>query len=265
MNKLPEITEDENIGENLDEETEMVVIQEDLSEPLDYDAPLDRIFMDKPTNGKKVTVSNNKRRIKVDKVDIPLGLPPGFSGHKKEDFIPMELTHGVKKPKAKKPITEKQKAHLDKIRKLALEKRRSNAREKKGLGKEVKEVKEILPKEEEKVQEEEPILEKVEEVIDYKKEKELLQNQKYLERLEARRRKIELRIIKEEEEEEARFKQEERDRVENEYFNKFVKNMDKYNYIKKTQQAQEVEKKVNKKIPDILETNDNPFKNIFEW
>ena len=41
--------------------------------------------------------------------------------------------------------------------------------------------------------------------------------------------------------------------------------MDKYNYIKKTQQAQEVEKKVNKKIPDILETNDNPFKNIFEW
>ena len=237
MDLLPKIDEVEKV-EDLSKEPEIVVIDEDLSKVVDYDAPLDKIFINKPTNGKKVKISGNKKRVVVEKPNIIGGLPEGFAGHEPEE----------KPVKKKKVLTEKQKAHLDKIRVLAYQKRLDNIEKKKQKKESLEEKKEPEPQPQEEAE--------------MKPDKKTIQEQKYLDRMEARRKKIEQRIIEEELQEELNLKELERQKQENEYFEKFVKNMDKYNYIKKKTQihepAQEIPEIINKK-------NDNPYKDIFNW
>lgn len=236
MNLLPTIDEVEE-KQDLTKEPEVVVIDEDLSKVVDYDAPLDRIFVEKPTNGKKISISSNKKRVVIDPPPVITGgLPPGFAGHEPE----------VEKPVKKKRVqSEKQKAHLERIRILAYEKRMENKKKKEKI--------EIQSEEEKK--EPEPVAE-------VKPDKKTIQEQKYLDRMEKRRLKVEQRIIEEEKEEELKLLELDRQKQENEYFEKFVKNMDKYNYLKQKNEP----KQESKPVPKILNTqNNNPYKNIFDW
>ena len=104
---------------------------------------------------------------------------------------------------------------------------------------------------------EEPVVE-----LEVKPDKKTIQEQKYLDRMEKRRLKVEQRIIEEEKDEELKLLELDRQKQENEYFEKFVKNMDKYNYLKQKDEP----KQESKPVPKILNTqNNNPYKNIFDW
>ena len=114
MENFPQLDIQQDLDNlNSDNEDTSVVISEDLSAPLDTNAPMDRIFIGKPTNGKKISRPTNKKKIIIPKEELPQeievsDLPEGFAGHVKKE---------------KKPLSEKQKAHLTRIRKLAAEKK----------------------------------------------------------------------------------------------------------------------------------------------
>tara|TARA_R110002072_G_scaffold225_2_gene1686 strand:- start:5834 stop:6616 length:783 start_codon:yes stop_codon:yes gene_type:complete len=136
MEFLPNLEIQEDLS-NLDSDNEeelgrFDVIQEDLSGPLTEPSPMD-IFTGKPTNGVKIGKPTNKKRvvIKNPKDSIASLKDP------KEEIESQQLSdieECVEEPvptptpkKVKKPLSEKQKAHLDRIRKLALVKKKEKA------------------------------------------------------------------------------------------------------------------------------------------
>jgi hypothetical protein len=127
MDKLPQLEIEADLN-NLESDTEenVSIVVEDLTGDVLPKTEPDQIFMNKPTNG-KVKMPTNKN---ISKKVVP----------KKEVEIPVtEVTEVVEgdeeeKPK-KKQLSEKQRAHLEKIRAKALEAKREKMR----LKKEVKE------------------------------------------------------------------------------------------------------------------------------
>tara|TARA_R110002153_G_scaffold219844_1_gene372348 strand:+ start:537 stop:1283 length:747 start_codon:yes stop_codon:yes gene_type:complete len=124
MEFLPNLEIQEDLS-NLDSDNEeelgrFDVIQEDLSGPLTEPSPMD-IFTGKPTNGVKIGKPTNKKRVVIK--------------DPKEEIESQQLSdieECVEEPaptpkKVKKPLSEKQKAHLDRIRKLALVKKKEKA------------------------------------------------------------------------------------------------------------------------------------------
>ena len=121
MDKLPELSIVEDL-ENLecDDEEMANIVVEDLSVPLELSQPND-IFIGKPTNGfTKPTNKDIRRTKKVTKKEIEM-----------PDEISAENSTEIEEKPIKKPLSEKQKAHLERIRVKALEAKKEKARLKK--------------------------------------------------------------------------------------------------------------------------------------
>jgi len=137
MDKLPTLdieTDLQNL-QDTDEETEIIV--EDLSCASNYSADITKpsdIFMGKPTNEnykKRNTITSNKERKVVLKKDIEI--PDDFKEVSEDEISAQEVVA------PKKKLSEKQKAHLERIRIKARDAKLEKAR----LKKEIKEKVEI--------------------------------------------------------------------------------------------------------------------------
>ena len=112
MEFLPNLDIEEDISNLMDDEDLMIdITQEDLSAPIPELKPLDDIFVGKPTNGVTVFKPTNKKKIQIEKPDKLIEA--------------LQNTETLKN--TKKPLSEKQKAHLIRIRKLAMEKKQEKA------------------------------------------------------------------------------------------------------------------------------------------
>lgn len=262
-----------DIQEDLDllEEEEIDIIQEDLSLPVMESKPVD-IFIGKPTNGKKVSRPTNK---KVVKISIPIeedtieedlqNDEPVVSATLTGDAVSASGTSEVK-VKKKRPITEKQKAHLVKIRAKAVAAKKEKTRLRKialeKVDAELKEQKKTYKKRTLKVKEE----------IDIAEEEEV--NPEFKKRVEPTSKQIPM--------------------TEQESFMKFMNHMETYKVFKseskaalsaanvrEAKESRQVEqpKLVSKRphpptkpieiphsMPSILQVKDkNPYSNIFAW
>lgn len=132
MEFLPNLEIQEDL-ENLesDDEVSLDVTCEDLSMPIKEPSPMD-IFKGKPTNGQKIGKPTNKKRVMIADPKESI---------EAQSLPVIEEEEEPRKPikKQKKPLSEKQKAHLDRIRKLALEKKREKAQMRKEALKKVNE------------------------------------------------------------------------------------------------------------------------------
>ena len=134
MEFLPNLEIQEDL-ENLESDEEVVdVVCEDLSMPIKEPSPMD-IFKGKPTNGQKIGKPTNKKRVIIpDPTEsIEAQSMPVIEEEEEEEVVSKPIK------KQKKPLSAKQKAHLDRIRKLALEKKREKAQMRKEALKKVNE------------------------------------------------------------------------------------------------------------------------------
>ena len=253
-----------DIQEDLDllEEEEIDIIQEDLSLPVMESKPVD-IFIGKPTNGKKVSRPTNK---KVVKISIPIEEDTLEEDLQNDEPVVSEDIVKEVKVKKKRPITEKQKAHLVKIRAKAVAAKKEKTRLRKialeKVDAELKEQKKTYKKRTVKVKEE----------IDIAEEEEV--NPEFRKRVEPTSKQIPM--------------------TEQESFMKFMNHMETYKVFKSESKAalsaanvreskerRQVEqpKLVSKRphpptkpieiphsMPSILQVKDkNPYSNIFAW
>ncbi len=119
MEFLPklDIEEDLAILEDMDEQV-INVTETDLSVDQVEDKPMD-IFIGKPTNNNKVSRPSNKKQVKIKE---PKQTIKALNDIDEEDAVELKPLK-----KVKKPLSEKQKAHLERIRVKALEKKKEKA------------------------------------------------------------------------------------------------------------------------------------------
>jgi len=260
MENFPQLDIQDDLDNlNSDNEDMSVVISEDLT-PLEVNAPMDRIFMGKPTNGKKVSKPTNKKKVVIQKEQIP------------QDIEISEEDESKPLKKVKKPLSEKQKAHLARIRKLAAEKKAAKkAAKEEALAKvnEEHKAKNIYKKRTKQVKD---VIEPAPEPID-KVDKE-----------------FQKRVVKVDPEEVKRKKWQD----EEEQFIRFMSRMEKYEAVKAGYAAQQraaadkkkrqveaqqkkeknkvsvsqtaLKKPVKNVVPKILKPqSENPYDGIFQW
>ncbi len=146
MEHLPQldITEDLELLAQ-DDDLDVSIVSEDLSEPIGPSRPQD-IFVGKPTNN---SIQRTPKQIETQKEEIIVKKGSVKMVDDEEEFT-----------KVKKPLSDKQKAHLAKIRVKALESKREKAR----LKKEVKERVELEVREKRGKKKKVQIVEKDEEI-----------------------------------------------------------------------------------------------------
>lgn len=259
-----------DIQEDLDllEEEEIDIIQEDLSLPVMESKPVD-IFIGKPTNGKKVSRPTNK---KVVKISIPIEEDTLEEDLQNDEPVVSEDIVKEVKVKKKRPITEKQKAHLVKIRAKAVAAKKEKTRLRKialeKVDAELKEQKKTYKKRTVKVKEEIDIAEEEEVNPEFKKRVEST-SEAARAKAHQTREKIPL--------------------TEQESFMKFMNHMETYKVFKSESKAAFRESKERRQVeqpklvskrphpptkpieiphsmPSILQVKDkNPYSNIFAW
>jgi hypothetical protein len=119
MEFLPklDIEEDLAILEDMDEPV-INVTETDLSVDQVEDKPMD-IFVGKPTNNNKVSRPSNKKQVKIKEPKQTIKALTDIEEEEEVEVKPLK--------KVKKPLSEKQKAHLERIRVKALEKKKEKA------------------------------------------------------------------------------------------------------------------------------------------
>lgn len=133
MEFLPDLDIQEDLELLAAEDNQDVSIAvQDLSKDVGKTAPRD-IFVGKPTNGSKPQPQTQVKRV-VKKGTVGM-VVEDLDGDTVEERVENEVIEVLNTKKAKKPLSEKQKAHLERIRIKALEAKREKAR----LKKEVKE------------------------------------------------------------------------------------------------------------------------------
>ncbi len=233
MDKLPELSIVEDLATiEGDEDEQLNIVVEDLSTPMELAEPSD-IFIGKPTNGNVKMPTNKDVRRKKTVTKKEVTIPDEIS----------EVEEEVIKPK-KKPLSEKQKAHLERIRVKALEAKKEKAR----MKKEVKERVEVEVKQKRQRKKAQPKEETLSE--DFKQR---------------------LKVPSEEEVAQKKMKDDEMS------FMNFMSNMEKYQKIrydyesKKQPKPQPPKQKptpkpVNRVVPETIKPRDiNPYESIFQW
>lgn len=236
MDKLPELSIVEDLATIEAEDDEPLnIVVEDLSQPLEP-ADASDIFIGKPTNGnvKMPTNKSVKRSKTVTKKEVEIP----------DDLVDTEVEEEIIKPK-KKPLSEKQKAHLERIRVKALEAKKEKAR----LKKEIKEKVEVEVKQTRQRKKKEPVKEELSQ--DFKKRLNVPSDEEILKK-----------------------KQE----TEQMSFINFMSNMEKYQKIRYDYESKKAQPKPqppkpkpqpkpqNNKIPETIKPQQvNPYDSIFQW
>ncbi len=101
----------------------------DLLPELDINADIEALMEDDKTEIEDMTVDDISKDL--SKEDPPETVDTMFKKNMPVEEVEINEVKPVKKKKEKKPLTEKQRAHLDKIRAKALATRRANAQKKK--------------------------------------------------------------------------------------------------------------------------------------
>ncbi len=242
MDKLPILDIQSDIS-NLDSDNEEVeIVCEDLSLPLEISKPTD-IFIGKPTNKqvKKPMLESVKHRKIVSKREIEI---PDAVADDKTDQI--EDIEDIKV--RKKPLSEKQRLHLERIRVKALESKMEKSR----IKKEIKHRVETEVKTERKKQKEK----KTEVVVEEKLSDDFKERLKVPSDEEKARKKIEM---------------------ENHSFTNFMSNMEKYK-VMKFQYKSQLKQKPQPKPQPLPQPQPQPlpqtiipkkpkseYDSIFEW
>lgn len=242
MENFPQldIQEDLAILEDMDEPV-INIIEQDLSMEQVEDKPMD-IFIGKPTNNNKVSRPTNKKQVKI-------------KNPKKE----MEILNTIDEEepplkKIKKPLSEKQKAHLERIRAKALIKRKEKAQMKKEALEKVNEEYAAKKTYKKRTIKTNPIL--PEETKEIKKPNNLSDEENANRQLKQKPKK-----------------------TDDESFIDFMENMGKFqNYMVDFNNTKKIKKKpilpvrqekikvLPNPVPEILkQKSDNPYDSIFQW
>jgi len=223
MDKLPILDIQSDIS-NLDSDNEEVeIVCEDLSLPLELSKPKD-IFIGKPTNKqvKKPMLESVKKRKIVSKREIEIPTQLKTAPAVADDFVDKtDQIEDIEDIKVrKKPLSEKQRLHLERIRVKALESKIEKSR----IKKEIKHRVETEVKTERKKQKEK----KSEVVVEEKLSEDFKERLKVPSDEEKARKKIEM---------------------ENHSFTNFMSNMEKYKVMKFQYKSQQERKSQPKSQP----------------